>query len=314
MLSRWKLAVARTSVVLGLVCLFAGLAIAQVNPNEYAGLVWRNIGPFRAGRISAVSAPVGPGQAGIFYDALPEGGVWKTENAGMTWFPIFDAIKTVSSVGAIAVAPGDPNIIYAGTGDLVGEGAIDEGDGVYKSTDAGKTWVHLGLEATKQIPALIVDPKNPNIVLLAAQGDVHHPSLDRGIFRSTDGGQTWKQVLFRSDIAGGQDVEFAYDNPNVVFATTVLHMSGTGGGAGAGNNETALYKSTDEGATWTEVKGGGLPELAGRTSVAVAMNTNAQRVYLVGGFGLYGAQTTAAPIGARPSRIHALPAAVTSAA
>ena len=89
-----------------------------------------------------------------FYDALPEGGVWKTENAGMTWFPIFDAIKTVSSVGAIAVAPGDPNIIYAGTGDLVGEGAIDEGDGVYKSTDAGKTWVHLGLEATKQIPAL----------------------------------------------------------------------------------------------------------------------------------------------------------------
>ena len=290
MLSWWKLAVAHTSVVLGLVCVFAGLAVAQVNPNEYAGLVWRNIGPFRAGRISAVSAPIGPGQTGIFYDALPEGGVWKTENAGMTWSPIFDDIKTVSSVGAIAVAPSDPNIIYVGTGDLVGEGAIDEGDGVYKSTDAGKTWVHLGLEATKQIPALIVDPKDPSIVLLAAQGDIHHPSHDRGIFRSADGGQTWKQVLFRSDIAGGQDVEFAYDNPNIVFATTVRHLSGTGGGqgaAGAGNNETALYKSTDEGATWTEVNGGGLPELAGRTSVAVAANTNAQRVFLVGTFGLW---------------------------
>ena len=115
MRSRWNLAGARTAVVLGLVCLCAGLAIAQVNPNEYAGLVWRNIGPFRAGRISAVSAPIGPGQAGIFDDALPAGGVWKTENAGMTWFPIFDAIKTVSSVGAIAVAPSDPNIIYVGT-------------------------------------------------------------------------------------------------------------------------------------------------------------------------------------------------------
>lgn len=279
---------ARLFVVVALLFVFGCLAVAQVNPNQYAGLKWRNIGPFRAGRISAVSAPIG--QPGVFYDGLPEGGVWKTESAGATWFPIFDSVQSVSAVGSIAVAPSDPNIIYVGTGDLVGQGAINEGDGVYKSTDAGKTWVHLGMEATKQIPAIIVDPKDPNIVLMAAQGDIHNPSEDRGVYRSTDGGRTWKRVLYKDNVTGAQDVEFAYDRPNVVFATTVFHQAvvvGRPSGATRGNSATALYKSTDEGATWTQVTSSSLPTLTGRTSVAVAMNTNAQRVYLIGAFGLY---------------------------
>jgi len=278
----------RWAAVLGLLSLFVCLATAQVNPAEYAGLVWRNIGPFRAGRVSAVSAPIG--QPGVFYDGLPAGGVWKTESAGATWFPIFDSVKSVSSVGSIAVAPSDPNIIYVGTGDLVAQSAINEGDGVYKSTDAGKSWIHLGMEATKQIPAIIVDPKDPNIVLMAAQGDIHHPSEDRGVYRSTDGGRTWKRVLYKDNVTGAQDVEFAYDRPNVVFATTVLHQSvvvGRSSGPASGNGATGLYKSTDEGATWTQVTSSSLPSLTGRTSVAVAMNTNAQRVYLIGAFGLY---------------------------
>ena len=205
MLSRWKLAVARTSVVLGLVCLFAGLAIARSIPTSMPGSFRRNVGPFRAGRISAVSAPVGPGQAGIFL-RRPAGGR-RVEDRERRHDVVSDLRRHQDGVVGRCHrgGAGDPNIIYAGTGDLVGEGAIDEGDGVYKSTDAGKTWVHLGLEATKQIPALIVDPKNPNLVLLAAQGDVHHPCLDRGMFRCTDGGQDLEQDSYVDDDAGGQE-------------------------------------------------------------------------------------------------------------
>ena len=139
-------------------------AAAQVPPSLYAGMRWRNIGPFRAGRIAAVTGVIG--QPGVFYAGLPAAGVWKTTSAGTTWFPVFDSVKSVSSVGAIEVAPSDPNTIYVGTGDMVTGGAINEGDGVYKSTDAGATWQHLGLDATKQIPSILVDPKDPNTVLV----------------------------------------------------------------------------------------------------------------------------------------------------
>src|SRR5437773_1341719 len=179
-------------------------------PVPLAGLAWRNLGPFRAGRIAAVSGVIG--QPGTFYIGLPLGGVWKTTSAGETWTPIFDGVTAASSVGAIEVAPSDPNVIYVGMGDLITGGGINEGDGVYKSSDAGKTWQHLGLDDTRQIPSILVDPKDPNLVLLAAQGDVHKKSETRGVYRSTD---------------------------------------------------------------------------VGRTSVAVAMNTNAQRMYLIGNFGLY---------------------------
>ena len=268
----------------------AHVASAQIDQSLYSGLVWRNIGPFRGGRISAVTGVIG--QPGVFYAGLPLGGVWKTTSAGITWFPIFDGVKEVSSVGAIEVAPSDPNIIYVGTGDLITGGGINEGDGVYKSTDAGKTWQHLGLDQTKQIPSVLVDPHDPSLVLIAAQGNIHAETDMRGVFRSTDGGATWKKTLFVDNHTGIQKLAWAYDHPNVILATTVQHYNAPGvpparGGGPGAESSTKLFKSTDEGVTWTELTGNGLPTLTGRTSVAVAMNTNAQRMFLIGGFGLY---------------------------
>jgi hypothetical protein len=275
---------------------------APVDANLFSGLVWRNIGPFRGGRVSAVSGAVG--QAGVFYAGLPLGGVWKTTSAGTTWYPIFDTVKEASSVGAIEVAPSDPNVIYVGMGDLITGGGINEGNGVYKSTDAGRTWQHVGLDGTKQIPSILVDPHNPSLVLVAAQGDVHAHTDERGLYRSTDGGRTWTKTLYVDTDTGVQKIAWAYDRPNVMLAMTVRHYTDPAaprGGLGAASPNpadgrgaaqttptgTAMFKSTDEGVTWTEITGGGLPRLAGRTSVAVANNTNAQRMFLIGTFGLY---------------------------
>lgn len=294
------------SALLGLAFIGTGswtfLRAAPPGPaNAVQGLEWRNIGPFRAGRVSAVSGAVGQP---TFYMGLPLGGVWKTTSAGRTWFPVFDTVKEASSVGSVEVAPSDPNVIYVGMGDLITGGGINEGNGMYKSTDAGKTWQHLGLDDTKQIPAILVDPKNPNIVLIAAQGDIHTHTEMRGIFRSTDGGKTWKKTLYVDNETGGQDLAYAFDHPFVVLAATVRHYTAPGGaargaapaaaapagGRGAAapaSNGTGLYKSTDQGVTWTEIKGSGLPTLTGRMAVAVAANTNAQRMFVIGGFGLY---------------------------
>src|SRR6266705_819633 len=138
-----------------------------------SALVWRNVGPFRGGRVSAVSGVIG--QPGVFYAGTPAGGVWKTTSAGETWFPVFDSIRTVSSIGAIEVAPSDPNVIYVGTGDH--DSFFDGmGDGMYKSSDAGRTWRHIGLEGTEQIPAILVDPHDPNTVLVAALGQLRTPA------------------------------------------------------------------------------------------------------------------------------------------
>ncbi len=277
-------------------------AAEAVDPRLYAGLRWRNIGPFRAGRVAAVSGVVG--QPGVFYAGLPAGGVWKTTSAGETWTPVFDDVREVSSVGAIEVAPSDPNVVYAGTGDIVTGGAINEGNGVYVSRDAGRTWRHAGLDRSKQIPSLLVDPRDANVVLVAAQGDLHARSDARGVFRSTDGGATWTRTLFVDSATGIQKLARAYDVPDVVFATTVRHYvpplppTPTLGTTpvptvpstppqDTARTGTALYKSTDGGRTWREVTGAGLPRLAGRTSVAVAMHTRAQRVFLVTNTGLY---------------------------
>src|SRR5579863_3936171 len=151
----------------------------EVDSSLYAGLRWRNIGPFRGGRVAAVSGAIG--QPGTFYMGMPLGGVWKTTSAGMTWYPIMDSIKEASSVGSVEVAPSDPNVIYVGMGDMVTGGGINEGNGVYKSTDAGKTWIHLGLDDTRQIPSILVDPHNPDLVMVAAQGNVHAKSETRGL-------------------------------------------------------------------------------------------------------------------------------------
>jgi photosystem II stability/assembly factor-like uncharacterized protein len=263
---------------------------APIEPRLLAGLTWRNLGPFRGGRVAAVSGVIG--QPGVFYMGLPGGGVWKTTSAGETWYPVFDSVTQVSSIGAVEVAPSDPNIIYVGAGDLITGLGINEGNGVYKSTDAGKTWQHMGLDESKQIPSMIVDPRDPNVVLVAAQGDVHKKTDFRGVFRSTDGGRTWTKTLYADDETGIQKLARAFDAPNVIFATTVRHYVPTvprprPTGPDSARTGTALYKSIDGGATWRELTGGGLPPLAGRTSIAVAMHTDGQRVFIITNNGLW---------------------------
>lgn len=281
-------------VTLGLLAIAATpIRRAPIDPGLLAGLKWRNVGPFRAGRVSAVSGAVG--QPGVFYMGMVLGGVWKTTSAGTTWFPVFDSIKEIASIGSVEVAPSNPDIVYVGTGSTGG------GNGVYKSVDAGKSWRHLpGLEESRQIPNLLVDPKDPNLVLAAVLGNAQAPNDVRGVFRSSDGGQTWKRTLFVDSLTGAQNIVWAFDHPNVMLATTIQRGGGRGAG-GAGNagggrgvgaatiNRTKLFKSTDEGVTWQEITGGGLPPLTGRIMAAVAMNTNAQRMYIIGpvGFGLW---------------------------
>src|SRR6476660_8092449 len=158
------------------------IAATPIKPELLTGLVWRNVGPFRGGRISAVSGVIG--EPGTFYIGMPAGGVWKTTNAGATWWPIFDGVKDAEVIGALEVAPSNGNTIYVGTGDLITGGGIAEGNGMYKSTDAGATWTRIGLEKTKQIPSIVVDPRDANVVLVAAQGDVHTKNDSRGVYRS----------------------------------------------------------------------------------------------------------------------------------
>ncbi len=277
------------SVGLALAVLTAPAAAQTIPPRMLQGLVWRNIGPLRGGRAAAVTGAIGPGETGVFYAGSPQGGVWKTDDAGVTWHQVFEHVKSVSSIGSIEVAPSNPNIIYVGTGDFL----VNAGDGVYKSTDAGKTWEHMGLDSTSQIPSVIVDPSNPNIVLVGAQGEMFTKGGERGVYRSTNGGRTWTRTLFVNDSTGISRLARAYDMPNVIFATTDSHYARPGGGrffrrgAQKGPTDTKLYKSTDGGLTWHQIKGGGLPYLFGRTDVAVAMHTNAQRVFLITNTGLY---------------------------
>src|SRR5712691_3301416 len=265
------------------------LRAQSIDARFLSALVWRNVGPFRGGRISAVSGVIG--QPGVFYVGTPKGGVWKTTGAGETWFPIFDSIKSISSIGAVEVAPSDPNVVYVGTGDL--NSFFDgTGDGIYKSSDAGRTWRHIGLEGTQQITSILVHPRDSNIVLVAALGGFFQSQSDaRGVFRTTDGGATWVKTLYIDDKTGIGALARAADAPDVILAATMFRSSAPGTGISAqadtAQTRTRLYKSMDAGLTWREVSGAGLPRLTGRISPAIAMGTNAQRIYLIGNFGLY---------------------------
>ena len=275
----------------------ASLLPAQTTPVDarlLGGYQWRNLGPFRAGRVGAVTGVIG--EPGTFYAGFPGGGLWKTTSAGQTWYPVFDGVREVSSVGAVEVAPSNPRIVYVGTGDMITGGTLDQGNGVYKSTDAGSTWQHLGLAGTRHIQTMLVDPTNPDVVLVGALGDHIERSAERGVYRSTDGGRTWSKTLFVDNEVGVTKLARAFDVPNVIFAATAKHYGGPtyptccrswqfSTNARLTNDSTrsgsALYKSADGGVTWSEVKGTGLPKLDGRMSVAVAMGTQAQRVYLI---------------------------------
>jgi photosystem II stability/assembly factor-like uncharacterized protein len=221
-------------------------------------LQWRSIGPFRGGRSTAVTGVAS--QPMVFYFGGTGGGVWKTTDGGINWEPVSDGnVFGTGSVGAIALSDSDPNVVYAGMGESPIRGNVSHGDGVYKSTDAGKTWKHVGLEDTRQISRIRVHPKNPDIVYVAAQGHVWGSNADRGVFKSTDGGKTWKKVLFRSDKAGACDLVIDATNPNVLYAGLweVYRKPWTleSGGPGSG-----IFKSTDGGDNWTEItRNPGLP-------------------------------------------------------
>lgn len=229
-----------------------GVAPFAVVPSLYRGLKWRNIGPFRAGRTTAVAGV--PDQPATFYIGSSGGGVWKTADAGRSWHNISDGFFDVGGVGAIAVALSDPRVIYVGTGEASIRGqTTSPGDGVYKSTDAGRTWVHLGLADTLQIAAIAVDPTNPGIVYVAAQGNPWIPSRARGVYRSRDGGKTWSRVLFVSPTTGAHDLSIDPKNPQVLYAALWDHQrlpwNIRSGGPGSG-----LWKSTDGGSSWHRLR------------------------------------------------------------
>jgi photosystem II stability/assembly factor-like uncharacterized protein len=237
---------------------------------------WRLIGPYRAGRITTVSGV--PGDATTFYFGTPGGGIWRTRDAGRVWKPIFDQTQ-VASIGAIAVAPSNPSIIYAGTGEQIA------GKGVFKSTNAGATWTNVGLEETHFINGLIVDPTNPDIVLVAAFGD-RQPGQNRGIYKTTDGGRSWKQVLIPDQRSGAVDISFALDNPKIVYASFWRSGPGAFGqqqaGEGPREQNGFLFKSDDEGDTWLPAGAEGLPKVPwGRTGVAAAPGDGGRRVYCI---------------------------------
>ncbi len=239
-------------------------------------LRWRSIGPFRGGRVLAVAGV--PGQREHFYFGSVNGGVWETTDAGRTWAPIFDG-QPIGSIGAIALAPSNPRVIYVGTGEADMRSDIAQGDGVYKTTDGGRTWTHLGLADSQQIGRILVDPRDADRVLVAAVGHPYGPNAERGVFRSTDGGRTWQKVLFKDADTGAIDLAFRPGDPTVVYAAMWqtrrppwnVYPPSSGPGSG-------LFKSTDGGTTWMPITGHGFPARPGRIGLAVAPS-RPDRVY-----------------------------------
>ena len=250
-----------------LVCVAAVSRAQQIDPKTYNGMKWRLIGPFRGGRAITVAGV--PSQPNTYYFGAVSGGVWKTTDGGNSWDPMFDK-QGISSIGAIAVADSDPNVIYAGSGEACIRGNISYGDGVYKSTDAGKTWTNVGLKDTRHIGAVLIHPTNPDIVFVAALGHAYGPNTERGIFRTRDGGKTWEKVLYLDDRTGGIEVVFDPNNPHVLFAA-MWEGWRTPWTLNSGGAKDGLYRSGDDGSTWKRVEGNGMPEgTLGRISVAVS--------------------------------------------
>src|SRR5262245_44234569 len=246
--------------LLGVGVVFGASASAQpFDPSLYSDLRWRLVGPFRGGWATCAEGVAD--DPTTYYFGAAAGGVWKTEDAGRTWNPIFDRAGS-ASVGAIAIAPSNPRIIYVGTGQIQARYDIASGDGVYRSDDAGKTWRRVGLESTRAIGRIVVDPRNPDIVLVAALGHIFGPNPERGIFRTEDGGKTWSPVLFVSENTGGADLAADPENPAIVYASLwqarnypwLSYFKPMVG------SESGLYKSTDGGKTWKRLSGGGWPQ------------------------------------------------------
>jgi photosystem II stability/assembly factor-like uncharacterized protein len=254
-----------------------GIFTAPVSPDLFSGLRWRMIGPFRGGRVAAATGV--PGRPNEFYFGAVNGGVWKTIDGGRVWLPVFDG-QTTSSIGAIAVAPSAPDIVYVGSGESTLRDSVGYGNGVYKSTDAGRTWTHLGLDETHHVGKVAVDPRDPNNVFVAAIGKLYAASAERGVFHSRDGGRNWQKVL-GDDNVGAVEVVIDPSNSQIVYAGlwntrrppwfTYAPTNGPGGG---------IFKSSDGGTTWTKLTNGLPREGIGRTGIAVSP-TNPSRVYAI---------------------------------
>jgi len=254
-------------------------AAGPVNPAFLSGLHWRLVGPFRGGR--SVAATGVPGNPTLFYFGAVAGGVWKTNDAGRTWKPIFDG-QPIASIGAISVAPSNPSVIYVGSGEADMRSDISYGDGVYRSVDAGATWQHVGLADTRQIGRIIVDPTNPDIAFVAALGHGYGPNAERGVFRTTDGAKTWQKVLYKDENTGAIDLAFDPADPHTVFAALwqtrrppwSVYPPSNGPGTG-------LYVSHDSGATWLHITGHGFPS-TGLGRIGIAMTpSDPNRVYAI---------------------------------
>jgi len=259
--------VALAAVVLS--SLFAAAPTAQLDTSLFAGLRWRSIGPNRGGRSQAIAGS--PARPFEYYFGATGGGVWKTTDAGLTWRPVADKHLKTSSVGALQIAASNPDVVYAGMGETELRGNVIQGDGVYKTTDAGKTWTHMGLEKTQTISRIRVHPANPDVVYVAALGNPYAPNAERGVFRSKDGGKAWDRVLFRDDRTGAVDLVMDPKNPDVLYAA-LWEVFRTPHSLSSGGPGSGLFKTTDGGTTWTELtKNAGLPTpIWGKVGVAVS--------------------------------------------
>jgi photosystem II stability/assembly factor-like uncharacterized protein len=266
-------------VALAVFLLVQPISIAQqFSPSLFSGLHWRLIGPFRGGRSNAVTGV--PGEPSTFYFGSVGGGVWKSGNSGRTWTPIFDS-QPVPSIGAIAVAPSNRKVLYVGTGESDMRSQISFGNGMYKSIDAGKAWTHIGLDNTRQIGRILVDPRNPDIVFVAALGHAYGANSERGVYRSTDGGAVWQKVLYKSEDIGAIDLAFDPQNSRTIYAALwntrrppwSIYPPSYGPGSG-------IFKSTDGGDTWQQLTVGLPTERVGRIGIALAP-TNSNLIYAI---------------------------------
>jgi photosystem II stability/assembly factor-like uncharacterized protein len=232
-------------------------------------LEWRCIGPFRGGRVVTVAGDVN--KLGTFYFGACAGGVWKTEDAGQYWECISDGFFKTSSVGALAVSEVDPNVIYAGMGESTIRIDVSHGDGVYKSTDAGRTWKHMGLSDTRHIGKVRIHPTDPDTVFVAALGHAFGPNQERGVFKSTDGGETWRNVLFKSEKAGAVDLSIDPNNPRIMYAT-IWEAYRNFWQISSGGPDSGIWMSTDGGESWRDIsRNKGLPQgVLGKMGIAAS--------------------------------------------